>query len=139
MGFLGMVVFYDGLLWLTTKDALHPVYFFAQKWYFLAPIFLGFGYQLFLFQRLRFLVHEHRMRMAGASAGTSAFAMAACCVHHAADVLPFVGLTVVAGGISQFQDVFLGLGVAINAVGVWYMWTQIQKYQHMSCEDTVST
>jgi len=137
VGFVSMAVFYYGLLWATTQDVLHPVFFFAEKWYLLAPLFAGFTYQMFLFQQLRFLIHEHQAAMAGVSAGTSGFAMAACCAHHVADWLPFVGFAG-AAAITKYQDVFLAIGVLVNVIGVAYMWRRVNKQRRTGCAEGVS-
>jgi len=133
LGLAGMVAFYYAVLAVTTGDLLHPFFFFVLKWYFLAPLFLGFGLQMFLFQKLRITAHENSVKMAGAAAGTSGAAMAACCAHHLADVFPLLGLAGAAAAISDYQNWFLGAGVLMNAVGVVYMWIKLKQHTEMAC------
>lgn len=136
IGLLLMIAFYYAFLWLTTKDPFHPFYFFVDKWYFLAPLFIGFGVQMYLFQKLRYIIAENNVRMAVASAGTSGLAMAACCAHHLADFLPIFGFAGIAVAMTKYQDWFLGAGVLINFIGVIYMWSRIKgqrKMQNAEC------
>ncbi|MDP2683708.1 MAG: hypothetical protein Q8P20_01500 [bacterium] len=133
IGLLAMIIFYFALLWLTTKDPLHPFYFFGWKWYFLAPLFLGFGLQMYLFQKLRYIIHQNNVKMAVASAGTSGLAMAACCAHHIADFLPILGFAGIASTMTKYQDWFLVAGVLINLIGVIYMWSRIMIQKKMHC------
>lgn len=120
-GLLCMVAFYAFLLAITTGDPIHPAIFFVEKWYLLSPLFLGFGFQMFLFQKMRIALHTANLRMAGASAGTSGVAMVACCAHHLADILPILGFMGIATVLTQYQDWFLAFGVAMNTVGALYM------------------
>jgi hypothetical protein len=131
LGMVSMVVFYAGILIATTGDALHLVLFFLDKWYFLGIIFAGFGFQMFLFQKLRLMILKHTLKMAGTSAGANGIAMAACCAHHAADLLPFVGF---AGAVTAYQDWFLAAVALINVLGIWYMWSRIQKQKEAHCQ-----
>ncbi len=133
LGLLGMTVFYYGLLAATTGDYLHPFFFFGEKWYFLAPLFLGFGWQMLLFQQLRIVTHENSLKMAGASVGTSGAAMAACCAHHLAEIFPLLGLAGAAAVVTDYQDWFLGLGVAMNTIGVIYMYAKLNQHRNMAC------
>ncbi len=133
LGLAGMMIFYYVILAATTGDLLHPFFFFIIKWYFLAPLFLGFGLQMFLFQKLRIVVHENSLKMAGAAAGTSGAAMAACCAHHLADVFPLLGLAGAAAAVSDYQDWFLGAGVLMNIIGVIYMWVKLKQHTEMAC------
>lgn len=133
IGLLSMIAFYYALLWLITKDILHPFYYFVDKWFFLAPLFAGFAFQIYLFQKLRFIVHQNNARMAVASAGTSGLAMVACCAHHLADFLPILGFAGIATIMTKYQDWFLGAGALINVIGVIYMWTRLKKQRKMHC------
>lgn len=125
LGLLSMAVFYYALLAIVTGDPVHPFVFFGEKWYFLGPLFLGFGMQMYLFQKVRLVLHTLSLPMAGASAGTSGVAMAACCVHHLADILPILGFMGAAAVITQYQDWFLALGVVVNIAGAVYMLIQL--------------
>ena len=133
IGFISMSVLYYALLWFTTRDALHPLVFFTQKWFFLAPIFVGFGIQMMLFQKLRIAIQKIQLAMAGASAGMNGVAMAACCAHHIADIFPIVGFAGAAVFMTKYQDIFLAVGALMNFVGVWYMLARLKKQYVMHC------
>ena len=132
LGLIGMVAFYYALLLATTGDFSHPFFFFVEKWYFLAPLFLGFGIQMFLFQKLRIVVHENSLKMVGTSAGASGAAMIACCAHHLADIFPLLGLAGAVTIVTEYQDWFLVLGVIINIMGMIYMWLQLKKHRRVA-------
>ena len=52
------------------------------------------------------------------SCGVSSLAMAACCAHRVADLLPFVGLSAAATVLASWKEPLLWLAVFSNAVGV---------------------
>ena len=133
VGGIVMTFIYYVLLALTTADPLHPFYFFADKWYLLSPLFLGFGYQMYLFQKLRVIAHENSLKMAGATAGTNGVAMAACCAHHLAEIFPLLGLVGAASVVTEYQDWFIGLGVLMNFIGIIYMWRKLKEHEKMAC------
>ena len=62
-----------------------------------------------------------------ATGGVSTAAMAACCAHHLSDVLPIVGLTGAALFFSEYQKIFLLLGVLSNGVGITLMLHMMQR------------
>ncbi|MBI4361331.1 hypothetical protein HY572_06190 [Candidatus Micrarchaeota archaeon] len=87
----------------------------------MALLSTGLGLQVQLYFRLRRLHREANAQGVAASGGASAFSMAACCAHHAADVLPAFGLAAAASFLSYYQDSFLLLGVLSNIGGLGYM------------------
>ncbi len=87
----------------------------------MAALSLGLGIQIQLFFRLRRLHAEANGAAMGAAAGMSGGAMAACCAHHVADVLPVLGFAAAASVLSHYQDWLLGLGVLSNGAGLLYM------------------
>ena len=54
--------------------------------------------------------------------------MIACCLHHVVDVLPILGLSAIAFFLSQYQSLFLALGVVANLIGITFMFFTIQKH-----------
>ena len=44
--------------------------------------------------------------------------MVACCAHHLADLLPLVGATGAAAFLTDYRDLFMSSGIAVNAVGI---------------------
>lgn len=133
LGFLVMILFYYIILVAVTSDYLHPFLFFKEKWFLLGPLFIGFGVQMYLFQKLRIIVKENSLKMAGTSVGTSATAMAACCAHHLAEIFPLLGLFGAAAFVTKYQDWFLAAGLFMNIIGAVYMFIQLKKHSHMSC------
>jgi hypothetical protein len=59
--------------------------------------------------------------MMGASGGTSATAMVACCIHHVTDVLPILGLSAAASFLTRYQRPFMLIGLAMNLIGIGVM------------------
>ncbi len=97
-----------------------------DRWYII-PIIVGFGIQAALYTILRFHLFitisstGHAGSMMGASGGTSATAMVACCIHHVTDVLPILGLSAAASFLTRYQRPFMVGGLAMNLIGIGVM------------------
>ena len=63
-----------------------------------------------------------------ASGGLSVCSMLACCAHHAADILPLLGLTGVAVFLATYQVPFIIIGIFSNIVGITIMLETIQRH-----------
>lgn len=118
--------FYIGILtWAQGWDYASSQ-FVRDRWYVI-PIILGFGVQAALYSILRFRLFipitstGHAGSMMGASGGTSATAMVACCIHHVTDVLPILGLSVAASFLTRYQRPFMLVGLAMNLIGIGVM------------------
>jgi hypothetical protein len=124
--------FYIGILtWAQGWDYASSQ-FVRDRWYVI-PIILGFGVQAALYSILRFRLfipvastgHAGSMipikGVMGASGGTSATAMVACCIHHVTDVLPILGLSAAAGFLTRYQHPFMLVGLAMNLIGIGVM------------------
>lgn len=86
-----------------------------------APLALTFGVQVGLFTHLRVITRARARSsgaITGASGATSAAAMAACCAHRVADLLPFLGLTAAAGFLAAYKVPFMIFGLAVSLVGI---------------------
>jgi len=100
--------------------------FVRDRWYVI-PIIVGFGVQAALYTVLRFRLFipitstGHAGSMMGASGGTSATAMVACCIHHVTDVLPILGLSAAASFLTRYQRPFMLIGLAMNLIGIGVM------------------
>ena len=100
--------------------------FVRDRWYVI-PIIVGFGVQAALYTVLRFRLFipitstGPAGSMMGASGGTSAIAMVACCIHHVTDVLPILGLSAAASFLTRFQRPFMLIGLAMNLIGIGLM------------------
>ncbi|RIK32511.1 MAG: hypothetical protein DCC56_01505 [Anaerolineae bacterium] len=118
--------FYLGILtWLQGWDYASSQ-FIRDRWYVI-PIILGFGVQAALYSVLRFrlfipITSMHGTgNVMGASGGTSATAMVACCIHHVAEVLPILGLSAAASFLTRYQRPFMLIGLVMNLIGIGIM------------------
>ena len=108
------------------ESPAHAAQLFWEDRAIVLPIILGFGVQVALYtvlkKRLFVPVAETGPSgaLTGASGGMSAVAMVACCAHHAADVLPLVGLTAAATLLAEYRIPFMlvGLGTTIAGIAV---------------------
>jgi hypothetical protein len=92
----------------------------SEDWVLLALVLAGFAVQVALFTELR---HRYRLQAAvaatsGAGIGASTAGMVACCAHHLADLLPFLGATGLAAFLYDYRLAFVLVGVGVNAVGI---------------------
>ncbi len=100
--------------------------FLLNRWY-IVPIYVSFGIQSALYSILRFRLFipntttGHTGAMMGASGGTSATAMGACCLHHVADLLPILGLSAAATFLTRYQRPFMLAGLGLNLIGIIVM------------------
>lgn len=95
---------------------------FLDIWGFIAILGIGFGIQIGLWQHLRARLHDmHGTGTAAASGTSSGIAMAACCAHHAADILPLVGFAGIAGALTRYQEAILFASIGITLFGIAYM------------------
>ena len=89
-------------------------------WYLIALVVAGFATQVTLLSELR---HRQRLQAVaatagGAGVGASTLGMIACCAHHLADLLPFLGAGGAAVFLYDYKILFVLVGVGINAVGI---------------------
>lgn len=131
-----MFLLYFSLLSILQSPA-HAIEQFAGLWYWMVPLIIGFGIQVGLFTKLR-----KSGECVAATGGVSVTSMAACCAHHVADIVPFLGLSAAAVFLSKYQTFFLALGVASNLMGTTFMldrlkgsgaiWPKLKKYDTRS-------
>lgn len=126
LGSAFIAAFYFGILTWAQGWAYAAGQFSRDRWYVL-PIIIGFGIQSALYAILRFRLFVparttgHGGALMGASGGTSATAMIACCIHHVTDVLPILGLSAAASFLTRYQRPFMLVGLAMNFVGILVM------------------
>lgn len=105
----------------------HAASFFREELRFILPLILGFGVQSALYVVLKkglFLPVDSigpSGAITGAGGTTSTFAMVACCAHHAADVLPILGLTAAATFLAEYQRAFMFIGLMTTLIGIGIM------------------
>lgn len=119
--YVGLVTWAEGIEHVFTEA--------PTPWYWFVLLTVGFGTQAGLFSFMRHGLKQRR-KTATASVATSGsvsvVSMAACCAHHLTDVLPFLGLAGAATFLTEYQLVFIVLGVLSNVVGITVMLDAIQ-------------
>ncbi len=109
----------------------HALTQFYEFWPWIVALVTGFGVQISLYSYVRAGL-KRKSANAGksiaASGSVSGTSMVLCCLHHAADVIPFLGLTALAVFLLQYQVFFLFVGVLSNIVGIILMLEIIQKH-----------
>lgn len=98
-------------------------------------LLIGFSLQLtlFFYQR-RYSRYLHTACTSGkgqmaASSGTTGVAMLACCAHHLAEILPFIGIGAAGAILGRYQFQFIELGIASNLIGILFLLSAIQKHR----------
>ncbi len=108
----------------------HAVEQFIQVWYWIMLLVIGFGIQIGLYSYIRMKAREKAAKSTViATGGVSTSSMIACCLHHLADVLPIMGLSAAATFLTEYQTIFIIIGILSNFVGISMMLRIMQ--QHM--------
>lgn len=127
LGAVGLFSFYYMLLLLITKDFQHPFTQFLELQPWMSILIIGFGIQVGLYALLKrgYRLSLAQKKDAGAAAGAggamSGVSMVACCAHHAADIVPILGISGAALFLTEYQKELLVLGIFANTIGVLYM------------------
>jgi Cu+-exporting ATPase len=103
-----------------------------QDAYLVAPITLTFGVQVGLYTYLRAIIRARSRSggaITGASGATSTAAMAACCAHRVADLLPFLGLSAAAGFLAAYKVPFMVFSLAVSLFGIAVILRRIVRYR----------
>ena len=119
----------SGLFFITmfvfasVNDALNLLWS-LKLW--IVPLIFGFGLQVVLFAYMKSVLKFQKAALSvkasvTASGGVSAVSMAACCVHHFTDILPFLGVTALATFFTEYQIFFLAVGISSNIMGIFFM------------------
>ncbi|WP_456475000.1 hypothetical protein [Candidatus Pyrohabitans sp.] len=122
-GGVALLLLYFGILALA-QSFEHALDSFAGLWYWILALSAGFGVQMGLYHYIR-AVSKLRKTRAGAgvaaSGGMSGAAMVACCAHHVSDVLPLLGISAAALFLTEYQLLFMVLGLLSSIVGTTFM------------------
>src|SRR3989337_950264 len=135
--FGALLVLYFGVLTLVSGWSF-TLSQFSDFWYYIVPLAAGFGLQVALFTRLRYVVHQSagdaRTVMA-ASGTTSTAAMISCCAHYLVNIAPVLGATGLVTFAAQYQVEFFWVGLAFNAAGIAYIGNRLWKAtkDHAQC------
>lgn len=105
----------------------HALALFAEDAALVIAIVAGFGLQVGLFFHLRTLHARASGHTLAASGGTSTATMLACCVHHLADVAPFIGLAGIATILGAYKVPLLWLGLTGNVIGSAYLIREVRR------------
>jgi len=120
MGAMTIAMFYVLVVAFASGSWQHLVDQMQADWILIVLVVAAFGTQVALFSELR---RRHRLQAAaasasGAGAGASAAGMIACCAHHLADLLPFLGAGGVATFLYDYKVPFVLVGVGITTAGI---------------------
>lgn len=145
-----VVVFYLELITLTSDWYNAKAQFIAYRWWILS-LAVGLGFQVGLYTHMRRMMAAAHLKGAAsgmaASGGMSGVAMALCCSHYLAGLLPLIGLpflSTAVAGLERYQTQFFIIGVISNILGLAYMfwlmskkdllpkWPIIQRYRSMA-------
>lgn len=96
---------------------------FAQFWYFVLALAVGFGVQVGLYVRLRQVTRHDTAsgKVIAVSGGTSTAAMISCCAHYVTNVLPVLGATGLVALVAQYQTELFWVGLAFSLAGIVYV------------------
>ncbi|KKR68316.1 MAG: hypothetical protein UU10_C0027G0009 [Parcubacteria group bacterium GW2011_GWF1_40_6] len=104
---------------------------FADYWYFVVSLAVGFGIQIALYQHIKSLVHSGKGmgKVVGVSGTTSTVAMISCCAHYLVNLVPILGVTGLATFAAQYQVKLFWVGIFFNVAGIVYMVNKIIKFK----------
>lgn len=133
IGAATMMAFYTAVVWGASGSFGHLRDQVRADWYLLVLIVAGFATQVAFFTELLHVHRTHQIeRTAGAaSTGASTVGMVACCSHHLADLIPFVGATGAAAFLYDKRVAFMVLGLAVNAVAVSVAYRRLRSARDM--------
>ena len=136
LAFGALLAVYFGALTLVSGWSF-TVSQFADLWYYIVPLALGFGVQIALFVRLRQVVSRGKETGAviAASGTTSTVAMISCCAHYLTNVAPVLGATGLVAFAAQFQVELFWVGLLFNLAGIAYVGNKLFKAskEHAQC------
>jgi len=110
---------------------------FAEFWYFILPLTLGFGIQVGLYTYLKNLVGKHGAsgKVVAVSGTTSGAAMVSCCAHYLVNILPILGVTGFLTIVAEYQIELFWVGLIFNAAGILYVSSKVYQAnkEHKKC------
>lgn len=126
LGAIALVGLYLLIVGIASRSWSHALSLLFTDRYYVTAVVVGFGIQIGLYTYVRGLLRgDHGVTsstaLAASGTGTSTVSMIACCLHHAYDVLPVVGLSGAAVFLSNYKVPLILVGVATNAVGIALM------------------
>jgi hypothetical protein len=128
---LGLIAFYMGLMTLTGDWFYATIQFEEYRWWILS-LSLGLGIQSALFTFLKRGLKGNEKNAArstlAASGSISTGSMVVCCLHHLSDIVPFLGLPILAVTLQKYQTLFFFIGVLSNFFGTLMMLRMMRKH-----------
>ncbi len=100
---------------------------FQTLWFFLVPLSTAFGTQIGLFVRLKQSLRAKNSVPIATGGATAGIGMLACCVHHATDVLPILGMSALSIFLIRYQQPILVVSLVINLFGIWHLQKILRK------------
>lgn len=125
-----LLLLYFGIL-ATANSFAHAIDQFTEMWYWILGLVAGFGVQVGLYSYVRTSLHAQTAASTevAAAGGISTGSMVACCLHHLTDVLPLIGLSAAAAFLTEYQVLFMIIGILSNFVGITFMLRMLQKHK----------
>lgn len=130
---LAVIGFYLGLITLVSDWYNAKAQFNDYRWW-IVSLAIGLGIQVGLFTYMRRMIAAAQLKGSvsgmATSGGLSGVAMALCCSHYLAGLLPIVGLpflSAAVAGMEQYQTQFFFVGVISNILGMAYMFWVMSK------------
>ncbi len=127
MGTLGIAVLFYLIQALGMQSWSNPISFSLDKWYFVAPLVIGFGMQMSLFRAIHLKAKHGGGGVVVASGGVSTTSMIACCMHNLVTLFPILGLSGLAVFFAAYQNYVFGISILFVAGGVAYMTIKYKK------------
>lgn len=127
-----LAIYFGVLTFANSLD--HAMQQFRDMWYWIVLLVVGFGLQISLFAYVKGIAKVKSetgiaTSAVAAAGGISTTSMIACCVHHVTDFIPIVGVSAAALFFTQFQTLFIVVGVLSNLIGINIMLNIIQKHK----------
>lgn len=119
-----LIMFLSNSSFEIARDQLYSLRFWV------IPLVLTFGIQIGMYSYLKLMFKQTSIKVTVASTATSTTAMIACCAHHLTDILPLIGLSILATFLIQYQKWFLGVGIISNLVGIIFLYNLIKKLKY---------
>lgn len=120
-GTLGLLLFYFLTMRVLAGSWETAFSQFGKLWYLMLPLSFGFGIQLGLYKSLKEkMAKVNTTKIMATNTTASTVGMIACCAHHAADVLPILGLSAIPALLVSYQIPILAVGITFNFIGIAY-------------------
>ncbi len=94
---------------------------FQTLWWLLVPLSIAFGTQVGLFVRLKQSLRAKNAATIATGGASAGMGMLACCVHHATDVLPILGMSALSIFLIRYQKPILFISLGINVYGILHL------------------